>query len=124
MTKNIIYQINDIIGTTGGYGRKRLIDTLELRPDKDVQIVYDLMRAYSEEISYFDKEERIQLTNRLILGLENIGPGKKKEIGTYIEVVCFGEPLKQEHITHVSPRIMRTREQEFNGRKDISDIED
>ena len=91
-----IDEIQDLIGTMEGYGRNRLTTKLESRPESDIDVTHRVMRAYAEDLAVLNPEARIQLTNRLLLGLEHIAPGKSKDLGTYIEVVCFGEPLEQE----------------------------
>ncbi len=97
-TLDKIEEIHDLIGTIEGYGRNMLTRGLGSRPEADVKVVYDVMRAYAEDLAGLSPEARIQLTNRVILGLEHIKPGKARDLGTYLEVVCFNEPLEQEHV--------------------------
>ena len=119
VTTNNINKIHELVGTIEGYGRNRLTAQLEDRSDREVNVVYNIIRDYADNIKKLSAEERIQLTSRLILGLEHIDRGKLKDLGTYLEVVCFGEPLEAEHIERAGHRRI-TSEMQFNGASDIS----
>lgn len=114
MTTTKIREIHKLIRTIEGYGRNRLTVELENRTPKELNVVYKTIREYSDQIKTLNPEERIQLTNNLILGLEHIDRGKPKDLETYIEVVCFGEPLEQEHVEHTEHRRI-TSERRYNG---------
>ncbi len=114
--------IHNLIGTRIGYGYDMLTSELESRTPTEIDAVYHTIRAYSEDIDRLNSGEIIHLTDKLILGLRHVSNKNPRDLSTYIEVSCFGEPLEPEHIEHVEHRRITT-ERKFNGAKNLAYID-
>ena len=119
VTSDKIDDIHDLIGSIEGYGRNRLTAELEARTPEERDVVYATINAYSDQLRTLNPEERIQLTNRVIMGLEHVDKGKPRDLGTYLEVVCFNQPLEANHIERPNQR-RTTTERKFDGATDQS----
>jgi hypothetical protein len=97
VTTKDIEKIHELIGTREGYGRNRLTASLENRTPEEREVIYNTLRDYSSDLRRLTDEEIVQLTNRVIMGLEHVDKGKPRDLGVYIEIVCFGQPLLEEH---------------------------
>ncbi|MEK6846549.1 MAG: hypothetical protein AABY16_00090 [Nanoarchaeota archaeon] len=117
-----IEAIHELIGTRQGYGRNRLTAELEARTPEELRAIYGIMHAYAEDLKRISPRDVISLTDRLILGLEHVGCGRPKDLSTYIEVVCFGQPLEPDHIEHAERR-RTTHEGEYNGRNGLAAVD-
>ena len=119
-TTQEIEAIHELIGTRQGYGRNRLTAALENRTPEEITATYRTMLGYSNVLRELNPEETIQLTNRLIVGLESVERQDPKKLGTYLEVVCFGEPLEQEHIFIHPERRSTTHDERYEGRHNLA----
>lgn len=118
-TNSTINAIHNLIGTRAGYGRSTLTTELESRTPAEIDSVYRTMLAYKEDMERLSSGEVIHLTDKLILGLRHVSSKNPRDLSTYIEVSCFGEPLEQEHIEHVEHKRI-TRERVYNGAKSLA----
>ncbi len=121
-TNSKIDAIHNLIGTRIGYGYDKLTSELESRTPAEIEAVYHIMKDYSEDLDRLDSREIIHLTDKLILGLRHVSSKNPRDLSTYIEVSCFGEPLEQEHIEHVEHKRI-TRERMYNGATNLSYID-